>query len=295
MLSSTSSQLRPKLRYKLIALDIDGTLLNEKKEITLANLKALQAFKAAGGKVILTSGRISQSTLWHAELLDLTTPFVALNGALVCSGRAVWFSYPFTTETVLECLEYCRKKNIYCHIYTAHEMIYDTPARWNAHWSKQNLAQIEGQSIQTQLRLRIKEYSLARRVVNLAETVQTEKLQIFKMAMLSERSLAGVASDLGRMRGLTVTSSDPRNLEMCPVGVSKGTALRQVTQMMGVQSSEIMAIGDNYNDLSLFEVAGLGVAMGNAPEQVRHSAHVVTDSNNDSGVAVAIMRWAFWG
>lgn len=278
----------PNLNVKLIALDIDGTLLNERKEITQANLEALHVFGDLGGKVVLTSGRLPRSAFWHAQLLGLDTPFAALNGAVIGQGEQIVSGVTLSQEAVLCFLDYCRNWSLYCHIYTSEGMIFDTPSRWNENWPEQNLARLESQLPPAQWRLRVKEYCPARRVDDLAEWVKTSGEPIYKMAVLSEDALAEVGKELSEIPGIWVTSSDPRNLEICPAGVSKGVALRQIAGMLGISLQHIMAIGDNYNDLSLFEVAGFSVAMGNAPEPVRGAAQVVTRSNGDSGVAWAV-------
>lgn len=292
MFSSSRSQSQLKLNFQLIALDIDGTLLNEHKEITRANQAAIRTFQVAGGKVVLTSGRIPRSTLWHAQLLDLNTPFASLNGALIGSGEQIVSGVAFQRDTVLNFLAYCRRHGLYCHIYTVQSMIFDTPASWNEHWPQQNLARLEGQQPLMEWVLRVKEYCPALRVEDLAGWVKTTCEPIYKMAVLSVDSLVEAARDLGRIPGLSVTSSDPRNLEICPAHVSKGAALRQIADFLAIRPEQIMAVGDNYNDLSLFEVAGLSVAMGNAPEFVQQQAQVVTRTNNESGVAWAVQQWA---
>jgi len=276
-------------------LDIDGTLLNEHKEITRANQEALRIFQAAGGNVVLISGRLPRSILWHTQLLDLNTPFAALNGAIIGTGEEIVSGVAFQKDVVLDFLAYCRGHGLYCHIYSVKGMIFDTPAAWNDHWPKQNLARLEGQQPPAEWVLGVREYCPALRVDDLAGWVKTTREPIYKMAILSEDSLVEAAGDLGQIPGLSVTSSDPRNLEICPANVSKGAALRQIADLLGIRPAQIMAVGDNYNDLSLFEVAGLSVAMGNAPELVQQQAQVVTRSNCESGVAWAVQHWALEG
>lgn len=291
MFSSDSRRWQRNPNFKLIALDIDGTLLNEHKEITLANVQALQAFQAAGGKAVLTSGRLPRSVQWHTQLLGLDTPFAALNGAILGSGDQIIEGVAFERAAVLNFLEYCRSGGLYCHIYTSEGMVFDQPAHWNEHWSEQHLARLEGQLPPWEWRAHINEYCPAQRVEDLVKWVKSTQQPIYKMAVLSDVSLATAAEGLKKIRGLDVTSSDPRNLEICPEGVSKGLALQRLAAMLGVAMSHVVAIGDNYNDASLFDVAGLSVAMGNAPEEIQQRAKVVTKSNCESGVAWAIRHW----
>jgi len=292
MFSSSFSQSVPNLNFQLIALDIDGTLLNEHKEITRANQEALETFQVAGGKVVLTSGRLPRSTFWHTQLLDLNTPFAALNGAVIGTGEQIISGVAFSRDVVLGFLAYCRSHGLYCHIYSVQSMVFDTPARWNEHWPEQNLARLEGQQPPAEWVMRAREYCPALLVDDLAGWFKTTREPIYKMAVLSKNSLVETARELGQIPGLSVTSSDSRNLEICPANVSKGAALRQIAEFLAIRPEQIMAVGDNYNDLSLFEVAGLSVAMGNAPELVQQQAQVVTKSNCESGVAWAVHHWA---
>jgi len=290
--SSSFARSHPNLNFQLIALDIDGTLLNEHKEITSANQEALRIFQEAGGKVVLTSGRIPRSIFWHIQLLDLNTPYAALNGAVIGNGEQIASGVAFSRGVVLDFLAYCQSHDLYSHIYSDQSMVFDTPAHWNEHWAERNLARLEGQQPPTEWVRRVREYCPALRVDDLVEWVKKTREPIYKLAVLSENSLLETARDLGQIPGLSVTSSDPRNLEICPANVSKGAALRQIAELLAIRPEQIMAVGDNYNDLSLFEVAGLSVAMGNAPERVKQQAQVVTKSNCESGVAWAIHHWA---
>lgn len=281
----------PNLKIRLIALDIDGTLLNERKEITRENWEALRAFRDLGGKVALTSGRLPRSTFWHTQLLGTDIPFAALNGAVIGHGEQIVSGVAIHQEAVLSFLDYCRNRGLYCHIYTTEGMIFDTPSRWNENWPEQNLARLENHPPPAQWRLGIRKYCPALRVNDLADWVKTSAEAIYKMAVLSEAPLAEAGQDLNEISGICVTSSDPRNLEICPSGVSKGVALRQIAGMLGISLQHTLAIGDNYNDLSLFEAARFGVAMGNAPEAVKRAAQKVTKSNSDSGVAWAVRHF----
>jgi Cof subfamily protein (haloacid dehalogenase superfamily) len=283
----------PTLQYKLLALDIDGTLLNECKEILATNIEALQLFQASGGHVILVSGRNPRSTLWHAELLELKTPYVAFNGAIIGTGEHILTSHFFSTNTVLQFLTICKEEAVYCHVYTVKAMFYDTPTRWNANWSRVNLARIEGKPVNSLWENKVETYCPSVRVKDLRSTVYDRHLEIAKMAVLSDNPLEAIENRLKCIKGLTITSSQPGNLEIAPHGVSKGSALLQVVRMLQAEPKDIMVIGDNFNDLSMFQVAELSVAMGNAPEKVRSSAQVVTETNDHAGVAQAIRSWAF--
>lgn len=283
-----------RLVYRAVAIDIDGTLLNDEKEVSVANWQALADFHAAGGIVILNSGRLPVSVRWHAELLGLDAQFVAMNGAYIGQGRQMLFGQSFLTESVLAFLALCRERQLYCHIYTQSDMYFDTPGRWNENWTVRNFAWLAGQPRDSAHLWADPGVCLGRQVENLTDFVRNSNPAIYKLAVFSDCSLAEEWRAFEAIPGVTVSSSDVSlNLEMAPAGVSKGSSLLQVADLLGLGADQIIAIGDNYNDISMLQAAGLGVAMGNAPAAVRRQAQQVTGSNNQSGVAEALARWAY--
>ena len=289
-----SDRVNRRRLFDCVAVDIDGTLLNDTKEIPLANKQALADFSEAGGTVILISGRLPVSVHWHAELLGLNGYYVAMNGAVIGKGHKISWSRPFEPSATLEFLQACRSRSLYCHFYTYDTLLYDQETQWNQNWTERNAAHLEGGRSLPPGSLPSWRMPLARKVVDLADIILRENQAIYKTAVFSDSPLREVWEELGNITGLTVTSSDlSSNLEVAPAGVTKGSSLLRLVKMLGISPQKVMAIGDNYNDISMLQAAGLGVAMGNAPKDVRRSAHQVTASNEEAGVAQAIWRWAY--
>ncbi|HMM22529.1 MAG TPA: HAD family hydrolase [Selenomonadales bacterium] len=282
--------------FDCVAVDIDGTLLNDAKEIPLANKQAIADFSQDGGTVVLVSGRMPVSVRWHSELLGLGGYYVAMNGAVIGHGPKRWWSRAFEPPAALEFLQACRSRSLYCHFYTDDTLLYDQETRWNQNWTMRNAARLEGGGYLPRGNRATWEMPLARRVEDLADVILRESQTIYKTAVFSDEPLREVWEELGTIPGLTVTSSDlSSNLEVAPTGVTKGSSLLRLMRMLGISPDRVMTIGDNYNDISMFQTAGLSVAMGNAPKDVRRSAHQVTASNEAAGVAQAIRRWAYAG
>lgn len=280
--------------FDCIAVDIDGTLLNNEKEIPFANKKALTEFHEAGGTVILISGRLPVSVNWHTELLGFSGYYVAMNGAVIGQGCKIAWSRAFQPSSALAFLEACRSRSLYCHFYTYDTLLYDRETPWNQNWSQRNVAQLEGGVQLPQGNSSVRRMPLAKKVPDLSDVIQKDKQAIYKTAVFSDSPLQNVWEELGTIPGLTVTSSDlSSNLEVAPAGVTKGSSLLRLIRMLGISPKKVMAIGDNYNDISMLQAAGLGVAMGNAPKDVRKSAHQVTLTNDNAGVAQAVWRWAY--
>ena len=95
------------------------------------------------------------------------------------------------------------------------------------------------------------------------------------------------------MGGLEITNSSPHNLEINPLGVNKASGIQEVCQLLGLQMSQVIAVGDSLNDLAAIQQAGLGVAMGNAQKTILQEADVVVSSNNEDGIAEVIQKYIF--
>ena len=100
-----------------------------------------------------------------------------------------------------------------------------------------------------------------------------------------------IRKELRKVQGIKITSSWPNNIEVMNEGVDKGNAVKILAEKMNIDREDIIAFGDNYNDIEMIKFAGLGVAMGNAEELIKQEADYVTDTNQDSGVAKAIYKF----
>ncbi|MNP64340.1 Sugar phosphatase YidA [compost metagenome] len=95
------------------------------------------------------------------------------------------------------------------------------------------------------------------------------------------------------MGGLEITNSSPHNLEINPLGVNKAAGILEVCKLLGLDMSQVIAVGDSLNDLAAIQQAGLGVAIGNAQETVKEEADAVVASNNNDGIAEVIQKYIF--
>lgn len=237
-------------KYKLVALDMDGTLLNEEKHISEANKKAVFDALAAGVTVIFSTGRGVQTAQPYADELKLKTPIVSVNGS------EVW-SEPHKLHK--------RHLMDYSVIRKMYEMAlhYDT---W--YWA----------------------YTVAGMFNKEKWTDEPEKQEWLKFGFYTDDSevLATIRAELESWGTLEITNSHPNNLELNPLGISKASGVEEVCRMIGIDMSQVVAMGDSENDLSMIRAAGLGVAMGNAQEAVKQAADIVTVTNDEDGVAKII-------
>jgi HAD superfamily hydrolase (TIGR01484 family) len=234
-------------KYKLVALDMDGTLLNEEKLISMPNRKAILDALEAGVAVMFSTGRGIQSAMPYVEELGLQTPIVTVNGSEVWKAPGELLKRNIlATDLVRRLHEIAVKYNTWWWAYAV-EGIFNTE-KW-----AEDIGGLEW--------LKFGYY--------------TEDL-----AVLTE-----IRNTVEAWGQLEITNSHPCNIELNPKGISKASGMEEVCKMLGIRMSEVIAMGDSENDISMIREAGLGVAMGNAQDAVKLIADVVTVTNEEHAVA----------
>lgn len=259
--------------YRLIAIDLDGTLLTPAphKMITPRTYKALHDAAAAGIKIVITTGQ-TLAVLQHVCAgLPLAGPQIIENGAIVADFHTgeILHEQLFPEAYILPALDAMRALLLY-RVYHTHEGVYaDRGAPRVRTWYRPPVPP----AIEVEDVARL----YPRTCIKLAGVGEAATLVMKRKAL--ERIFAGQ---------LYVTQSAYDLLEFLHPQVSKGQALREIAADLGITPPEIVAIGDNYNDISMLRFAGLGVAMANAPDEVKEVADHVTLSNSQEGVATVI-------
>lgn len=241
--------------YKLIALDMDGTVLSEQKTISEQNRKWIYAALDAGVTVIFSTGRGVQSALPFIEELKLATPIVAVNGS------EVWKQPHVLLKRHLMNVEWIRRM---------HKMAVDLDT-W--YWAYA----VEGIFNKEQW----------------ADDVEAVHWLKFGFYTEEPEKLRLVRTTLSEWGVLEITNSHPNNLELNPKGISKASGVLEVCKLLGIGMSEVIAVGDSLNDIAMIREAGLGVAMGNAQDEVKAVADAVTATNDEDGVARVIQQYIF--
>ncbi len=267
---------------RLIAMDMDGTLLNEEQLISKANQEALQAAVEKGVAIAICSGRLAgDSSLFALDAGLSTCRILSLNGAYCLDsplGQAYHLQH-MEDAAARQCIE----------VLSDYDITY-------ACFQPGGATVIEGSALERKKtwgtyhdREGAPKYRKGREA--LAETLDQG---ICKIVYVEDNDLAMLEEIRRRLlpiEGLDVTSSWSNNLELMPAGVCKGVAVRELAGRLGLQAENVMTLGDYDNDLSMIEYAGLGVAMGNASEAVKKAAQQITLSNHEDGVAEAIRRY----
>ena len=284
------------MQYSLLAMDLDGTLLNSRTQISAANIAATQEFRARGGTVVICSGRSPLSTRWIAANVGLTEPIITYNGAILqeADGR-VLESAALDPAAILALLEECRTRCFYVQLYEGDTLLIPERNRMNGRWVENNIPDLGVRGIAPGLLEDYRRQCRVQLVGDLAEYVRKARPEIAKIAIFRRDggTLEDFADQLAQRADWYEASSSLNfhNLEIAPAGFSKASALLRLADRLGVPTDRVAAIGDNYNDLGMLQAAALGIAMGNAPEPVRAAADGVSEIQDRDGLALAIRNY----
>jgi hydroxymethylpyrimidine pyrophosphatase-like HAD family hydrolase len=276
--------------FRLIALDLDGTVLNSRKEVTPRTRDALQAARERGIVTVVATGRTPHSALrWSREIGG--GPVICCNGGgILDESGAFLIQRGVPRAPLLHLLKVAQEARVMAECYTAEGIRLDRPfeqARAYLRWVR------PGMSLPAALvglfRLwRLNRIGSVRSLVKWAE--RPDLPAVLKVMAVGRRAeLDGFALRMNReLPSLEVTTSGPDNLEITAAGVTKGSALQQLASRLQIPREAVLAVGDSENDLQMLRYAGLGIAMGSAPDEVKAAAGRVTASCDQEGVAQII-------
>ena len=280
---------------KCIASDMDGTLLNSNQQISEENKEAILKAQAQGIEFVVATGRSYQEATYVLAQVGLTCPVICVNGAEVRSKEGeVLSATPIDKQLAREAASRLIEKDVYFEVYTnkgaftmdvdkAVSILIDIIMSANPEVNREEVIEAAGARLRDGLIHTIEDYELL---------FADENYQIYKLLAFSFEAdrLESANESLLELEGLAVSTSGHDNLEITNEQAQKGIALESFVKAKGIDLAETMAIGDNYNDVSMLEKAGRSVAMGNADYYIKSLCDVVTDINDESGVAKAILE-----
>lgn len=266
------------MKYKLLVLDLDGTLTNSKKEITRHTKETLIKAQEAGLKVVLASGRPTYGVAPLANELELQKYegyILAYNGGEIIDWKTRELMYEKQLDSdLLPYLYRCAKENDFAIVTYENEYVL-TEKPDDEYVLKEALLNV----------MKIK------KVDNFLEAVKhpiTKCLIVgesSRLALLEKEMYEKLKDRMGVFR------SEPYFLELVPKGIDKAQSLSVLLEEIGMTKNEMIAIGDGFNDLSMIQYAGLGIAMENAQDVVKQAADFITLSNEEDGVAYAVEKF----
>ncbi|MBE6053514.1 MAG: sugar-phosphatase [Clostridium sartagoforme] len=264
--------------YKLVAIDMDGTLLKEDKTISERTKNAIQSAREMGVTVVLATGRPIEGVSRYLEELNMYSDYdyvLSYNGALIQKTK----SKEAVAKVALkgEDLHYLRNLSnelgVHIHAFSEEKGLI-TPKNSKYTEVEANINNIE-----------IHEMNI--------DNISDDEV-IIKIMMIDEPEILGPAMEKlpkDVYEKYTVVRSTPFFLEFLNKEVNKGVGVEMLAKYLGIKREEVMTLGDAGNDLHMIEYAGLGVAMANAFDEVKKAADYITDTNENDGVAKAIEKF----
>lgn len=270
--------------YRMIVTDMDGTVLGTDHKITKDNKIALKKAEDTGIKIVFATGRFHESAKVHIDFLEEKMPIISSNGSIIKNPitNEVLYCNSIDEDKCIRIMDTLDKYNLKYQIYTDEIILqkYDTEEE------KQMIIDFIKTVFSDKTEIIFKK--------DLRDDIKNKNILKFNVMELERMELMDTTrNELNKIEEIEITSSWGNNLEIMSEGSTKGKAIEFLANLLNINREEIIAFGDNYNDVSMIEFVGTGVAMGNAEEDVKNIANYVTDTNSESGVAKAIDKLVF--
>jgi Cof subfamily protein (haloacid dehalogenase superfamily) len=270
------------MKYRLVALDLDGTLLDSSLQIRRQTIDALHRIRQQGVQVMIVTGRHHTATHAYWHQLGLELPAICCNGTYLYDfrHRRPLAGNPLTRQEAAELLAIFRKHPVHAMVYVADAMVCekDSPhldglRRWSA-------------SLPETIRPRLEFVDSFERLIE-----ETETIWKFLAACEEIQALEAFESAVGAHSAFSCVRSASNRVDIARGGNTKGQRLQEYIAQLGILPEEVIAFGDQNNDKEMLELAGLGVAMGNSREEIRDCADWVTGTNDSDGIADVLHRF----
>jgi Cof subfamily protein (haloacid dehalogenase superfamily) len=279
---------------KLIAIDLDGTLLSSNIDISKENIQAIQNAQNAGHIVMICSGRAPEDIKNVIEKTPLVCPVAGSNGTMVIADGKLLSQISINKEMVKKVAAVLDENKFPFKIYTSHGIFVASS------WTERLLAFLEQNKEITknitpkeykQLTEQPKESDSIKIFDQLEDVLKIENIAVQKFFVPTLSGKTELIATLKEYEDISITTSGPLNIEIMDINGNKSNGIQVMAEYFNIPIENTVAIGDNFNDVPMLEVAGLSVAMGNADPTVKDIADVVTLTNNEHGVAHAIEKY----
>lgn len=255
---------------RLLALDIDGTLLRKDRTVHPDNVEAIRRAQDAGIRVVLSSGRLSSGVRSFSHQLGLGDAMICCNGGYVVGDDNVdLLCIGLEADLIVRTLEYTESTGVHINAYSRDQIYILRTSDW-----------LEKYCVRVRTAMPV-----------LSSVEEIHGMHLLKIILIDEptsiqRHYQALDSLFGSLAALT--ESEPEYLELLPPTANKGRGLEVLSQSFGIAQHETAAIGDYLNDLEMIQWAGIGAAVGNAAAQVKAIANLQVPTNDEAGVAYFI-------
>lgn len=281
---------------KLIASDMDGTLLGTRMNVPQENIDAIRFAEEKGIQFMVATGRGYTEAKPPLDEAGINCPMITVNGAQAFDkdGNNL-FTVDFERENAKKIVTVLQAHHVYFEIATDHGIYSD-----NQHQRIENAAimlanQLPHLTFKMAIAMAAAHLELLdiNYITDYQDLLNNGGIKILKFIAFAPEEikiLGPLREEIEKLPDLIVTSSYPNNIEINHIDAQKGIAVKHIAKDLGIPLNEVMTIGDNFNDASMLEVAGVSFAMGNAEEGVKKIARYETDHHMDGGVGKAIIR-----
>jgi Cof subfamily protein (haloacid dehalogenase superfamily) len=281
---------------KLIAIDLDGTLLSQHTYITQENVQAIRKAQSQGHIVMICSGRAPEDIQEILKKYELSCPLAGSNGTVVQAEGKLLGSVSMSRDNIMQIAKKLDDVRAPYRIYTNQGIFVPED------WSDRVNTDLQGDTIKVdglsdELFKRITEQpqqsDLIKYFRDYHELFGREdmKVQKFFILTLNQQKKSELTTYLSNISGAAATSSGPMNIEVMDQDGNKGNALKIMADYYGISMEDTVAMGDSFNDIPMLKVAGLSIAMGNAGPAVKQLCKAVTLSNSENGVSYALEQF----
>ncbi|MCB2293669.1 HAD family hydrolase [Clostridium algoriphilum] len=267
------------LKYKWCVCDMDGTLFNSSDVISKENETALKKLQQSGLEVIIASGRVDLMLKPFIKQLDLKGYVISCNGGLIRDIETgnILYSKVMDKISVRKIITYCIEYNIHFLIYTT-DVVFSN--KNNPRAAKfENLNKMLPNNLQVPIKY------VDNKIIENIDDINAIKILL---VCSDHEHVKSLEEHFSSFDDLTALSSMGGLLDIMASNISKGRALKILSEKLDVDLTKVIAFGDNYNDIDMFQRVGMPIAMGNSVEELKTYAKYITRSNDESGIAYAI-------
>lgn len=278
---------------KMIACDMDGTLLNSENQLSEANRMAVLAAQRSGIRFVVATGRGRQNVIELLQKKDIQCGSILLNGAVFMDEEQhQLFSLPLSKASADKAYQVFRKYELFSRIFCEDGFYSEAKKVRLMHDMLARLG-LDHEFSEEELYTMAEEddfIGITRPLTAWEETLNQQHIYKLEAFRYGSPNLEMVCKELAEIDDIAVTSSFANNIEVTNILAQKGQMLEKVAAHYGLMHSEVMVIGDSMNDLSMFRSFSNSVAVANADIEVRKAASQITDSNDQMGVAKILFR-----
>lgn len=285
--------------YKVVAIDLDGTMLNQYGIITEKTKEVIQKVKEKGVEVIIASGRAITSVKRFSKEINSEKYFISGNGAITydIKNNRILYENILKKQKALQIVKICEENSIYYNVYTENGIIAKSLNYNTLYYYKDNLTKTDENRTHINIVENVYDYIESKDEKILKIMICDEHKSVFNSIVRKLKNVDEVevleVSHMSRKiikQGTEEIALEYFYTEVSAKDVDKWNALEELIKIMDVSKEEVITIGDNANDMKMIKNAGLGIAMGESAPYVKDVADEVTLNNDEDGVAVALKK-----